>query len=54
LNLYDEYISLYNQSLSPTGSLTTYNNDIKSKEDAFTTTLNRIEVIMPDIKSKLK
>lgn len=53
LNLYDEYNGLYNQAITPTGSLTSYNSDTNTKSDSFNTTLSRIEVVMPEIKSKV-
>lgn len=53
LDLYDKYNGLYSQATNPTGSLTTYNSDVNSKEDSFNTTLDRIEVILPEIKSKV-
>jgi uncharacterized protein YpmB len=53
LDLYDEYNELYSQATSPTGSLTSYNSDVDTKSDSFNTTLNRIEVVMPEIKSKI-
>lgn len=53
LQLYNEYTGLYNQAINPTGTLVSYNNDVSSKKDAFNTTLNQIEVVMPDTKSKV-
>lgn len=54
LQLYDEYVGLYNQATNPTGSLETYNKDVTSKKDSFNTTINNIEIALPDIKSKIR
>ncbi|KMT21515.1 zinc ribbon domain-containing protein [Clostridium cylindrosporum] len=47
--LYSSYGRIYEQSISPTGSLLTYNQDISNKKMEFTSTLDKLKVIKPDI-----
>ena len=54
LTLYNEYTALYGEATNPTGTLITYNSDVSSKENSFNTTLNQIEIALPDIKSKIR
>lgn len=49
LEMYGIYIQLYEQSISPSGSLLTYNKDINLKSSEFEKVYNQITVILPEI-----
>lgn len=49
LEMYGIYVQLYEQSISPSGSLLTYNKDINSKSSDFEKVYNQITVILPEI-----
>lgn len=54
VELYGYYSQIYNQAVSPGGSLLTYNQDVNQKSSDFDKTYEKIKVIKPDIEIKAK
>lgn len=51
VELYGYYTQIYNQSVSPKGSLLTYNQDVNNKTSEFDKIYDKLAVIKPNIKS---
>ncbi|URZ18770.1 hypothetical protein [Clostridium felsineum] len=54
VELYSKYGQIYSQATSPTGSLTTYNEDTNSKSSEFNEIYDKLAVLRPEIKSNKK
>jgi hypothetical protein len=54
VELYSKYGQLYNQAVSPTGSLTSYNNDVNEKSSDFNEIYDKLVVVRPELKSLKK
>ncbi|SQC02509.1 hypothetical protein [Clostridium tetanomorphum] len=50
VELYGYYSQIYNQSVSPKGSLITYNQDVNNKTGEFDKIYDKLAIIKPDIK----